>query len=165
MKRIVLFCLVALTFTACKKKSLTNNCCLSDPFKQEFSGGYILVPNIFTPDGDGHNDFFEPIVTGVTSFSLKIQNTKNKVLFTGEDQAWDGRDNDGNLVRDIVGWTIVVNTTKVEQYTFYGQLCVLVKGNDICPKNFDDCYFSNQFTTVPTFTFDNTLPNYEELCD
>ena len=164
MKKIVLFLFVALSLTACKKKSLTNNCCLESPYQSEFSGGHIFVPNIFTPDGDGKNDLFGPILEGATSYTLKIQSTKNKVLFSSENQPWDGISN-GSRVRDIVGWTIVVNTSKAEQFTYRGQVCVLVAGNDICPKNLDDCYFSNQFTTVPTATFDSNIPSGEGLCD
>ena len=163
MKRIVLFLFVCMTLAACKKKSLTNNCCLETPFKQEFTGGYILVPNIFTPDGDGRNDIFQPIMDGVTSYTLKIQNTKNKVLFTGENQGWDGM-SEGSTVRDIVGWKISIITDKVEQFDYQGLVCVLVQGNEICPKNFDDCFFSNQFTTNPNPIFDNNIPSGEELC-
>lgn len=52
----------------------------------------ILLPNIFTPNGDGKNDFLSIKIGEVTEFSVVILNQANKVIFTSNDPnfSWDG---------------------------------------------------------------------------
>lgn len=52
----------------------------------------FFVPNAFTPNGDGINDFFNVITNGNQSFTLIIFNRWGQVLFqtTDPDQGWDG---------------------------------------------------------------------------
>jgi gliding motility-associated-like protein len=53
----------------------------------------IWMPNAFTPDGDGLNDFFKPEGTLMQEFNMKIYNREGNLLFETEDQesGWDGR--------------------------------------------------------------------------
>lgn len=56
-------------------------------------GGYRL-PNVFTPNGDGKNDYFIPFpYTGVEKISLHVFNRWNQVIFKTEDPDinWDGK--------------------------------------------------------------------------
>ncbi len=53
----------------------------------------ITVPNIFTPDGDGKNELFRPVITFTPSdYRLIISNRQGKVMFESRD------------FNDIVGW-------------------------------------------------------------
>jgi hypothetical protein len=47
----------------------------------------LYVPNAFTPDNDGINDFFKVISHGIRpeNFSLKIFNKDNQILFETND--------------------------------------------------------------------------------
>ncbi|HQR01351.1 MAG TPA: gliding motility-associated C-terminal domain-containing protein, partial [Ferruginibacter sp.] len=59
-----------------------------------FRGPEIYVPNSFTPNGDGLNDFLKPVPVGLVEFHyLKIFNRFGHLLFTITDPArgWDGR--------------------------------------------------------------------------
>lgn len=71
------------------KKSLSNSVCLNDcPI-------YVL-PNTFTPDGNGQNDLFTPILPyrGVTKIDMKVYNRWGNLVFETEnpDINWNGTD-------------------------------------------------------------------------
>ena len=59
----------------------------------------ILLPNIFTPNGDDKNDFLSIKIGEVTEFSVVILNQANKVIFTSNDPnfSWDGIAKNGEL--------------------------------------------------------------------
>ena len=53
----------------------------------------IYVPNAFTPNGDGNNDRFHPIIIGMRSLDIfKIYNRWGQLLFSNTDlkNGWDG---------------------------------------------------------------------------
>jgi len=57
-------------------------------------GASIYIPNAFTPNGDGVNDYFEAFGTTLQSVSMKIfDRWGEKVFDSGDDQwaSWDGR--------------------------------------------------------------------------
>ena len=56
------------------------------------AGGTLLVPNIFSPDLDGINDFFEVIVPNVEEYHLLIFNRWGNVLFESNAPSiqWNG---------------------------------------------------------------------------
>jgi gliding motility-associated-like protein len=61
---------------------------------------YVYVPNSFTPDGDGHNDVFAPVVTGLTStsrYSFSVYNRWGDLIFFTENpnEVWTGDVNNG----------------------------------------------------------------------
>jgi len=64
------------------------------PPPEEPPGELILLPNAFTPDGDGLNDVFKAIgqPDKLTSFSMKIFNRWGQTVFESKDvmQGWDG---------------------------------------------------------------------------
>ncbi|RYY42548.1 MAG: gliding motility-associated C-terminal domain-containing protein, partial [Chitinophagaceae bacterium] len=54
----------------------------------------LLVPTAFSPDGDGINDVFRPIVLGMKSLnSFKVYNRWGQLVFstTQVNNGWDGR--------------------------------------------------------------------------
>ena len=59
----------------------------------------VLLPNIFTPNGDGKNDLLSIKIGEVTEFSVVILNQANKVIFTSNDPnfSWDGVATNGEL--------------------------------------------------------------------
>ncbi|GMQ30191.1 gliding motility-associated C-terminal domain-containing protein [Algoriphagus confluentis] len=53
----------------------------------------VVIPNAFSPNGDGLNDTFLPKLKGVTSFTLEVFNTWGEKLFVTESletAGWDG---------------------------------------------------------------------------
>ena len=53
----------------------------------------FIFPSAFTPNGDGLNDTYRPVLSGeVSQYLLRIYNRKNQLLFqsTHPEEAWDG---------------------------------------------------------------------------
>lgn len=88
----------------------------------EITEGYrIMLPNAFTPNGDGNNDFFRPRMLGLTKVRLNIYNTWGEVIFSTDDletKGWDGmvkgkRAENGNYIYKLIGQSF--NGLKVER--------------------------------------------------
>ncbi len=60
---------------------------------------YMSIPNIFTPNGDGVNDYFYPrqfLSSGLTGFKMDIYNRWGQLIFTTnsvDGRGWDGKFN------------------------------------------------------------------------
>jgi gliding motility-associated-like protein len=60
---------------------------------------YIDIPNVFTPNGDGLNDYFFPrelLTSGATKFSMEVYNRWGQQIFSTnstEGEGWDGKFN------------------------------------------------------------------------
>ncbi len=73
-----------------------NNCDATDSI-DVMDDCYVHIPNIFTPNGDGINDYFFPrqlLARGLVSFSMNIYNRWGQVIFeskTLDGSGWDGR--------------------------------------------------------------------------
>lgn len=72
----------------------------------------IYVPNSFTPDGDGVNDFFMPSLAGfgVKSYEFTIWDRWGECIFSTTDatKAWDGRLDDELVKNDVYVWQLKV---------------------------------------------------------
>lgn len=66
----------------------------------------VEAPNVFTPNGDGLNDYFLLSTENATSIELTILNRWGNVLFTKESSlvnpAWDGKSSTGSLAEEGV---------------------------------------------------------------
>ncbi len=69
-----------------------NGCILTDSVVIEESPDLLAIPNVFTPNGDGLNDFFLPRLLNVRSFELQIFNRWGKMEYAATDQqpGWNG---------------------------------------------------------------------------
>jgi gliding motility-associated-like protein len=52
----------------------------------------FTLPNVFTPNGDGTNDYLETKIEGVNEFSVVVLNENGKVVYQSQDTdfKWDG---------------------------------------------------------------------------
>jgi len=57
----------------------------------------IFAPNSFTPNGDGINDYFKPVLSGVVNFTFTVYNRWGEVIYRGNEKSagWAG-DKNGN---------------------------------------------------------------------
>ena len=55
--------------------------------------GEAIIPNVFSPNGDGKNDVFEVRGLGVQEFSMEVYNRWGQLVFTTSKlhDGWDGR--------------------------------------------------------------------------
>lgn len=58
-----------------------------------FGTSFLIVPNVFTPNGDGKNDVFEFLSQNITELNCVIFNRWGKQVaeLTSADQTWDGK--------------------------------------------------------------------------
>jgi gliding motility-associated-like protein len=69
----------------------------------------VIVPNAFTPNNDGRNDYLRPILMGITKIrSFRIYNRWGQLLFqtNNERPGWDGTFKGHTLATQTVVWTI-----------------------------------------------------------
>jgi gliding motility-associated-like protein len=81
--------------------SIAVNSCIDNP-------DIINIPNSFSPNGDGINDFF--IITGLTENSkLIIFDRSGKKLYESVNYQndWDGKDNNGNALESDTYWYVI----------------------------------------------------------
>lgn len=56
---------------------------------------HCYFPNAFTPNGDGNNEYFMPVVSGVKKYDFQIYNRWGELIFQSSDPkiGWDGNRN------------------------------------------------------------------------
>ena len=67
----------------------------------------IYVPGGFTPNGDGRNDLFKPVVYGaLASYQFSVFNRQGQLVFTSKDvnRGWDGRVNGNKPTTNVFVW-------------------------------------------------------------
>jgi len=89
----------------------------------------IFVPNAFTPDGNGYNNSFKPVMTNVKpdNYRFLIFNRWGEVIFEAYslDAAWDG-DYMGRLVEDgVYVWQILVTDNQDKEHEYNGHVTLL----------------------------------------
>lgn len=92
----------------------------------------IYVPNAFTPDGDGINDVFLPIVNGVdpdpNKYDFMIFNRWGELIHEGHSPTlgWDGTHRGKEAKQDVYVWKIkLIDQLSGEQKVLYGHVSLL----------------------------------------
>ena len=117
-------------------KEVNKDCCGVQPVEWTTDrGGYIFMPNAFTPNGDGVNDVFYPIVndedfvyfnmvvfagkwdtSGIKLFHQEIINRKDS-----ERRGWNGTFPDGRPYKGLFTYLVTYFNHKGAEYTMGGQ--------------------------------------------
>ena len=90
----------------------------------------IYVPNAFTPDGDGVNDVFMPIVSGhdLDSYEFLIFNRWGELIFeaSAAGVAWDGTHKGQKAKQDVYVWKLKAKkASDGEKKVYYGHVSLL----------------------------------------
>jgi gliding motility-associated-like protein len=88
----------------------------------------ITVPNVFTPDGDGINDFFRPVLTFTpSSYHLVITTMKGAILFETNDfiEEWDGKSNGKPASPGVFLWFVRIKTLSGENISKTGSITIV----------------------------------------
>lgn len=92
---------------------------------------YIDVPNAFTPNGDGYNDYFFPrqlLSESVSRFKLQVFNRWGQIIFETtnlDGRGWDGRFNDKDQPIGVYLYRIQVDFTSGRQESHDGNVTLL----------------------------------------
>ena len=92
----------------------------------------FYVPNAFTPDGDEHNNMFEPIFYSgfdPQSYTLLIFDRWGEIIFESHDvtQGWHGTYLDGTVKEGIYTWTIQFKVSSSDKKAVYRGHVTLLK--------------------------------------
>ena len=83
------------------------------------------IPNVFTPNDDGLNDKFGPIVVNALSYEFLILDRNNNVIYrTVDDEPWDGYTK-GQLRKGVFVWKLIIFNKKNKEYVLFGHFTVL----------------------------------------
>ena len=115
-------CLAAISENGCK-----DTLCEDIFIKGEF---LVFIPKAFTPNNDGVNDGFKPIVSGhdPASYEFTVFNRWGELLFasTKNEEAWDGIINGRIVQQDMYVWHLKVRPfPSGEGKEFYGTVMSL----------------------------------------
>ena len=85
----------------CKKdEASTPVTCSGGGFYYNTSNSIMIVPNAFTPNGDGLNDRFGAVGSNFSKFSMTIKDYTGTLLFADSSIViwWDGKNTAGKIV-------------------------------------------------------------------
>ncbi len=85
-----------------------GSCVATDQVMVEADCRSVYIPNIFTPNGDGVNDFFKVDVRGAKHYHLRIFNRWGEMLFESTDpnKVWNGGKQDYYAPDGVYFWTL-----------------------------------------------------------
>jgi gliding motility-associated-like protein len=92
---------------------------------------YIDIPNAFTPNGDGENDYFFPrqlLSSSVSSFQMQILNRWGQMIFETQQtdgRGWDGRFNGSEQPGGVYIYLIKVSFVNSASESYQGNVTLL----------------------------------------
>jgi gliding motility-associated-like protein len=89
---------------------------------------YVFVPNAWTPNGDGHNDYLFPLTANITQLKyFRIFNRWGQKVFetTSIGRGWDGMFQGKPMPMDVYTWTIEAISTDGNNYQRIGKAVLL----------------------------------------
>ncbi len=89
----------------------------------------FFIPNSFTPNSDGNNDFFIPRGIGVEKFQMDIFDRGGLLLYSTNDieKGWDGKSKKGGdiLVQGVYVYKITITLHNSKQKEYLGHLTLI----------------------------------------
>lgn len=85
----------------------------------------ITVPDIFTPNSDGRNDYFKPVITfSPSDYQLIISNRQGRIFFSTRDflESWDGSVNGVPAPEGVYIWIVKLTTPTGKRISRTGTL-------------------------------------------
>jgi gliding motility-associated-like protein len=90
-----------------------------------FDAMFCVIPNAFTPNGDGNNEVFAPVCNGLSNYTLTIYSRWGQVLQECNNCHWDANYADAPVPDGLYLYKIQVNAESGLKEIIYGQLNVL----------------------------------------
>lgn len=111
--------------------TVTKNGCATTDSVQVFKDCYIDVPNVFTPNGDGTNDYFFPrqfLGRSVAKFKMIVYNRWGQIVFettSPNGRGWDGKFNDEDQPQGVYIYLIEASFTNAASEKYQGNVTLL----------------------------------------
>jgi gliding motility-associated-like protein len=92
---------------------------------------HLYIPNVFTPDGNGLNDVFQPKGIGINEndYKMLIFDRWGELIFESDNlhKGWDGsvKGSQGKATQDIYVYKIYVKDLKGKRHEFVGHVTCL----------------------------------------
>ncbi|MFH0893576.1 MAG: choice-of-anchor L domain-containing protein [Bacteroidota bacterium] len=87
----------------------------------------IEIPNVFSPNADGFNDFFGPVLSGYKSFHMEIFNRWGRLVFITDnyDLLWNGTINNNPASDGVYYYIISIGQYGLEDYNAKGNVTLI----------------------------------------
>lgn len=78
----------------------------------------VYIPNAFTPNSDGLNEFFKPSTLGVDKYTMVLYNRWGQQIYVGNenDNGWDGNMKEKECPQDVYLFEIVYETKTTNDF-------------------------------------------------
>ncbi len=88
---------------------------------------YVIVPNAFSPNGDGLNDYLSVLLSGYTFDLMKIYNRQGQCIFSSQslNDKWDGTFKGQAQGIDAYYWFAVVRDRENKEIVFKGDVTII----------------------------------------
>ena len=80
----------------------------------------VFIPEAFTPNGDGDNDYFHPSIIGENKYNIKIYNRWGEIIYNEDNGKWDGKINNNDVVGGFYSYSISVYDFKNRLFIYPG---------------------------------------------
>ena len=99
------------TSTVYTLTSNVNGCIATDEVIVVANCGFIIIPNVFTPNGDSDNEEFVIFNFGIPEYEIKIYNRWGDLMFesTNSNKHWDGQQNSIPAAEGTYYYTLIAN--------------------------------------------------------
>jgi gliding motility-associated-like protein len=107
--------------------TVSNGVCSDSACTDIVVNELAIIPNVFTPDGDGVNDIFFINNTCLEGYLLEIYNRWGQKIFESTTGGWDGHTTAGNIASDGTYYFIFKGTSSISQkdYSTEGYLSLI----------------------------------------
>lgn len=148
-------------FVSCKDDTpaeLYAGCCDTAPQQLTIGAESVSIPNAFSPNGDGINDFFIPFATAgialIREYQVLDRNKQEIVKYVNfqpndPSLSWNGSHTGGSIYEGLFYYKVIAATSSGESKTIEGSACSIVckpDGSLLPVSNPDGCGFLDQFT-------------------
>ncbi len=112
------------------KVSITspNGCISMDSISLTVIPPQHIIPNAFTPNGDGRNDFFNVVAKGqIEIVEFRVYNRWGQLVYDNEDpnRGWDGKHNGNPAPADVYVYYIVIRYPDGQEFTERGDVTLI----------------------------------------
>ena len=94
-----------------------------------YNNTHAYIPDIFTINDDGINEYFVPVIYGIQeeTYKMLIYDRWGKLMFSTNNhkEGWDGTYNGNDVTQDVYSYKISYTTLSGDEKTHLGKITVV----------------------------------------